>query len=61
MSRPTKIFIPYYSTYQHVLTLAKAIKEGAERVDNVEVTLFQIPETLSEEVLTKNACPSQAN
>ncbi|KAI9293536.1 NAD(P)H:quinone oxidoreductase, type IV [Neoconidiobolus thromboides FSU 785] len=59
MARPTKIFIPYYSTYQHILTLARAIKEGAERVSNVEVTLYQIPETLPQEVLTKMHAPAK--
>ncbi|KAI9293540.1 NAD(P)H:quinone oxidoreductase, type IV [Neoconidiobolus thromboides FSU 785] len=59
MTRTTKIYIPYYSTYQHIYTLAKAIKEGAERVPNVEVKLFQVPETLPEEVLAKMHAPAK--
>ncbi|KAI9296873.1 flavodoxin-like protein [Neoconidiobolus thromboides FSU 785] len=57
MTRTTKIYIPYYSTYQHIYSLAKAIKEGAERVPNVEVKIFQVPETLPQEVLTKMYAP----
>ncbi|KXN67896.1 flavo protein WrbA [Conidiobolus coronatus NRRL 28638] len=49
----TKISIPYYTTYTHVYQLAKAIKEGAEQIPNVEVTLYRIPETLPQEVLEK--------
>ncbi|RKP11736.1 NAD(P)H:quinone oxidoreductase, type IV, partial [Piptocephalis cylindrospora] len=41
----------------HVYKLAQALKEGAERVDGVEVTLTQIAETLPEEVLTLMHAP----
>jgi NAD(P)H dehydrogenase (quinone) len=58
-TRATKIAIPYYSTYTHVYQLAKAIKEGVERVPNVEVALYRIPETLPQEVLEKmHAAPA---
>ncbi|KXN67898.1 hypothetical protein CONCODRAFT_9963, partial [Conidiobolus coronatus NRRL 28638] len=48
-TRPTKIAIPYYTTYGHIYQLAKAIKEGVEKVPNVEVALYRIPETLPQE------------
>ncbi|KXN67902.1 protoplast secreted protein 2 precursor [Conidiobolus coronatus NRRL 28638] len=50
-TRTTKIAIPYYTTYHHIYQLAKAIKEGAEKVANVEVTLYRIPETLPKNIL----------
>ncbi|MCM2677047.1 NAD(P)H:quinone oxidoreductase [Alkalicoccobacillus plakortidis] len=41
----TKILIPYYSSYGHVYTLAKAVEEGAKRVEGAEVRLVRIPES----------------
>lgn len=40
----TKILIPYYSSYGHVFQLAKAVEEGASRVEGAEVRLVKIPE-----------------
>ncbi len=48
-----KIFIVISSLYGHVYKLAQAIKEGLEKNENVEVKLFQVAETLPEEVLQK--------
>ncbi|KAI9299051.1 flavoprotein WrbA [Neoconidiobolus thromboides FSU 785] len=53
------LFIVYYSTYSHVYKLAKAIQEGAEKEGKVKVSLYQIPETLSEEVLGKMGAPAK--
>jgi NAD(P)H dehydrogenase (quinone) len=39
--------------YGHVEKLAQEIKKGADSVEGVEATLWQVPETLSEEVLGK--------
>ncbi|KAK4589665.1 hypothetical protein RGQ29_020293 [Quercus rubra] len=41
----------YHSTYGHVERLAEQIKKGAESVEGVEAKLWQVPETLSDEVL----------
>ncbi|CAN6171356.1 unnamed protein product [Urochloa humidicola] len=49
----TKIYIVYYSTWSHVATLAEEIKKGADSVDGVEATIWQVAETLPEEVLGK--------
>jgi len=49
----TKVYIVYYSMYGHVEKLAHEIKKGAASVEGVEATLWQVPETLSEEVLGK--------
>ncbi|KAF8679582.1 Flavodoxin-like fold [Rhizoctonia solani] len=51
-----KIAVIYYSLYGHIGNLAQSIKKGAES-EGVEVTLFQVPETLSPEVLTKLGAP----
>lgn len=48
-----KVAIVFYSTYGHVYQLAKAIAKGAQSVDGAEVGLYQVPETLSDEVLKK--------
>ncbi|KAH8555595.1 NAD(P)H:quinone oxidoreductase, type IV [Umbelopsis sp. PMI_123] len=50
------VYIVYYSTYGHIYTLSKAIQKGLES-QGVEVKYFQIPETLSEEVLAKMHAP----
>ncbi|GLJ32739.1 hypothetical protein SUGI_0659110 [Cryptomeria japonica] len=48
-----KVYIAYYSMYGHVEKLAQEIKKGAASVEGVEATLWQVPETLPEEVLVK--------
>ncbi|CAI9099698.1 OLC1v1036558C1 [Oldenlandia corymbosa var. corymbosa] len=55
----SKLYIVYYSTYGHVEKLAKEIKKGA--VDGVEATLWQVPETLSEEILGKMNAPPKSD
>ncbi|KAI8470509.1 MAG: flavoprotein-like protein, partial [Monoraphidium minutum] len=48
-----KIYVIYYSTYGHMATLAKAMKEGIDSVEGVEGVLYQVAETLPEDVLSK--------
>lgn len=50
----------YYSMYGHIETLAKEIKKGAESVEGVEASLYQVPETLPEEVLGKMGAPQKS-
>ncbi|KAJ1941151.1 hypothetical protein FBU59_003583 [Linderina macrospora] len=50
MARP-KVFVIFYSTYGHIHTVSKSIKEGLEKSGNVDVEVYQFPETLSDEVL----------
>ncbi|KAK3433299.1 probable NAD(P)H dehydrogenase (quinone) FQR1-like 1 [Eucalyptus grandis] len=52
-----KVYIVYYSMYGHVEKLAEEIKKGADSVEGVEATLWQVPETLPEEVLGKMGAP----
>ncbi|KAH6663292.1 quinone oxidoreductase [Plectosphaerella plurivora] len=51
-----KIAIVYYSTWGHVKTVADAEKRGIEKAGGT-VDVYQIPETLSEDVLTKMYAP----
>ncbi|KAJ1310508.1 hypothetical protein OPQ81_007239 [Rhizoctonia solani] len=51
-----KIAVIFYSLYGHIAQLAQEVKKGIESED-VEVTLFQVPETLSPEILTKLGAP----
>lgn len=52
-----KIAVVYYSMYGHIKSMAEAEKKGAESVEGVTVDLYQIPETLPDEVLTKMHAP----
>ncbi|PVH14796.1 NAD(P)H:quinone oxidoreductase, type IV [Candidozyma duobushaemuli] len=55
-----KVAIVYYSTYGHVLTLAKSIKEGLESSGKVsQVDILQVPETLPKEVLQQLHAPEK--
>ncbi|XAR53713.1 NAD(P)H dehydrogenase (quinone) [Bertholletia excelsa] len=57
----TKVYIVYYSMYGHVARLAQKIKEGAESVEGVEAKLWQVPETLPDEVLAKMGAPPKGD
>ena len=48
-----KVLILYYSTYGHIDKMARAAAEGAAQVENAEVMLRRVPETLPKEVLEK--------
>ncbi|KAJ1977886.1 hypothetical protein H4R35_002112 [Dimargaris xerosporica] len=56
-----KIFIIFYSLYGHVYTLAQAVKEGVERVADADAQLFQLKETLDDNVLEKMQAPPRPN
>ena len=48
-----KVLVVYYSTYGHIHKMAEAVVDGAKGVDNAEVELRRVPETLPQEVLEK--------
>lgn len=50
----TKIQVVFYSSHGHVYKMAEAIAAGAREVKNVEVTLFQVPELVPDDVLEKS-------
>jgi NAD(P)H dehydrogenase (quinone) len=49
-----KIQIIFYSMYGHIYRMAEAEAAGAREVKQAEVTLFQVPELVPEEVLEKS-------
>ncbi|XP_024959685.1 NAD(P)H dehydrogenase (quinone) FQR1-like [Cynara cardunculus var. scolymus] len=60
-SMATKVYIVYYSMYGHVAKLAEEIKKGAASVEGVEAKLWQVPETLNDEVLAKMSAPPKSD
>jgi len=50
---PTKVYIVFYSMYGHIYKMAQAVEAGAKSAPDTEVSLFQVKETLPDEVLTK--------
>ena len=48
-----KTLVVFYSTYGHLWTLAEAIAEGARQIENNEVVVKRVPETLPPDVLEK--------
>ncbi|KAJ1919613.1 hypothetical protein H4219_001861 [Mycoemilia scoparia] len=48
-----KVYVVFYSMYGHVYKLAQAIQKGLEKSGKVEVKLFQVAETLPQDVLDK--------
>ncbi|KAF9528992.1 flavoprotein-like protein [Crepidotus variabilis] len=59
MSQP-KIAIIIYSMYGHIAKLAEAEKKGIEAKGG-SATIFQVPETLPAEVLTKMHAPAKGD
>lgn len=50
----TRILVLYHSMYGHIETMATAVAEGAASVDNTQITIKRVPETMPEEAF-KNA------
>lgn len=50
----TKITVVFYSTYGHVYQMANAIAEGAKEISGTDVSLFQVPELMPDDVLEKS-------
>ena len=48
-----KVLVVYYSMYGHVHRMAEAVGEGARGVENTEMEMRRVPETLPQEVLEK--------
>ncbi|KXZ44940.1 hypothetical protein GPECTOR_60g717 [Gonium pectorale] len=56
-----KVYIIFYSMYGHIKTMAEAVKKGVESVEGVEATIYQVAETLPEEVLGKMHAPPKSD
>jgi NAD(P)H dehydrogenase (quinone) len=50
----TKIQVVFYSMYGHIYRLAEAVAAGAKEVANTEVSLYQVPELVPDDVLEKS-------
>lgn len=48
-----KVNIIFYSMYGHIYRMAEAVAEGAREVEGAEVGIYQVPETLPDEVIEK--------
>ncbi|KAK3035432.1 hypothetical protein RJ639_032857, partial [Escallonia herrerae] len=57
----TKVYIVYYSLYGHVEDMAREVQRGANAVEGVEASLWQVPETLPNLVLEKMKAPPKAD
>jgi len=49
----TRIQVVFYSMYGHIYKMAEAVTAGAREVEDVEVSLYQVPELVPEEVLER--------
>ncbi|CAI9760458.1 unnamed protein product [Fraxinus pennsylvanica] len=58
---PSILLHRYYSMCEHVEKLAEEIKEGAASVEGVEAKIWQVPETLPDEVLKKMSAPQKSD
>ncbi|KAK1434845.1 hypothetical protein QVD17_00599 [Tagetes erecta] len=57
----TKVYIIYYSLHKHVEYMAREVQRGANSVEGIEATLWQVPETLPSVVLQKMKAPPKAD
>ncbi len=48
-----KVQVIFYSMYGHIYKMAQAIADGAREVPGAEVSLYQVPELVPDEVLEK--------
>lgn len=48
-----KINVIFHSLYGHIYSMAEAVADGARQVSGADVNLFQVPETLSPELLAR--------
>jgi NAD(P)H dehydrogenase (quinone) len=48
-----KVQIVFYSMYGHVYKLAQAVAEGARQVPGTQVSIYQVPELVPDDVLEK--------
>ena len=48
-----KVHVVFYSMYGHVYRMAEAVAEGIEQVPGAEVSLYQVPELIPDDVLEK--------
>ena len=50
----TKVQVVFYSMYGHLYKMAEAVAAGAREVQGAEVSLYQVPELVPDDVLAKS-------
>ncbi|ETK81876.1 NAD(P)H:quinone oxidoreductase, type IV [Phytophthora nicotianae] len=60
-TKMTKVAIVFYSTFGNVTKMASAIQKGIQTVPGVQAQLYQVKETLNEEVLAKLHAPPKSD
>jgi NAD(P)H:quinone oxidoreductase type IV len=50
----TRIQVVFYSMYGHVYRLAEAVSAGAREVAGTEVSVYQVPELVPDDILEKS-------
>jgi len=50
----TRVQVVFYSMYGHVYQLAKAVAAGAAEIENIEVTILQVPELVPDDAPEKS-------
>jgi len=50
----TKVQVVFYSMYGHIYKMSEAVAAGAREVPDTEVSVFQVPELASDEVLQQS-------
>ena len=50
----TRIQVVFYSMYGHVYRLAEAVSAGARDVSDTEVSVYQVPELVPDDILEKS-------
>lgn len=56
-----KVAIIIYSLYKHIETLAQDVKKGVDSVEGFEADIYQVPETLSPELLKQLGAPAKSD
>lgn len=54
-----RVNIIFHSMYGHIYKLAEAVAEGAREVEGAEVKIYQVPETLPDDVIEKMGAVEQ--
>jgi len=49
-----KIQVVFYSMYGHIYTMAESVARGAREVEGAEVTVYQVPELVPQDILEKS-------
>src|SRR5690242_13350187 len=49
-----RVQVVFYSMYGHIYQLAQAVAQGAGEVHDTEVSIFQVPELVPQEILEQS-------